>query len=513
MSQLSDLWRRNPTLLVALLIGVLVALRLTVIIVSPLQIGPDEAQYWRWSQTLDFGYYSKPPLVAWVISLSTAIFGDASWAIRLTSPILHGIGAFFLFLLGKQMFSPRVGAWGAALYLLMPGIWLSSTIISTDAVLLPTYAMAVALLWRFRDSPTMLNACLAGAAIGLSMLGKYAAVYLYPGMVLAAFIDRDTRKAVLSPAGAMVLVASLVVLGPNLWWNVANNFATVSHTADNANLQEADFNPLRVLVFLQDQMLVFGPLTLILLLLGFGVLAGRKDKPTATRELWLMCFIVPALLVIMVQEVISRAHANWAAAAYPAACVLLASWIDRAFGKVKLRPLLIAGVALNALVGVLFSAVWVSPALADATGASAAMKGVRGWDEVTRQLKEKADEQHATAILVDDREIWHALDYFGRDLTMAPPRMWQAGATPHSHAEEAGKLQPGEDARVLVASNSAILRTRIRADFRTIEELGYLDVPVRPKKFMHFKLYLASGFAPQERTPEFEAKHKGIREE
>ena len=28
----------------------------------------DEAQYWLWSQDLDYGYFSKPPLLAWVIA-------------------------------------------------------------------------------------------------------------------------------------------------------------------------------------------------------------------------------------------------------------------------------------------------------------------------------------------------------------------------------------------------------------------------------------------------------------
>lgn len=507
MNMISNLWRRSPSLCVALAIALLVALRVAIIIASPLEIGPDEAQYWRWAQTLDFGYYSKPPLVAWVIWLSTNIFGDVGWAIRVASPLLHGIGAYFLFLLGKRMFDARIGAWGAAIYLLMPGISLSSAIITTDAVLLPTYGIAVCLLWRFRDSPTLLNASLAGGMIGLSMLGKYAALYLYPGAVLACFIDRDMRKAMLSPAGAMVFIASLVVLGPNLAWNAANNFATVSHTADNANLAGADFNPLRITTFLQDQAAVFGPLTLILLLAGLGLLAGRKDKPTTLRELWLMCFIVPALIVIMAQEIISRAHANWAAAAYPAAAVLLASWIDRAFGTLKVRPVLITGVAINALMGAILALVWVSPWVADATGISAGMKGIRGWGETTRQLIAKAEDLHATAILVDDRETWHALDYHGRHLAMPPIRAWPAGPTPRSHAEEAGRIRPGDDARMLIASTNESMRPMIRADFAKIEEIGYLDIPLTAKRNRRFKLYLASTYHQVPRTPEFLATH------
>src|SRR5579863_7237453 len=54
---------------------------------------PDEAQYWFWAQHLAFGYYSKPPLVAWLIRLTTAAFGDSEFAIRLPAPLLHAAAA------------------------------------------------------------------------------------------------------------------------------------------------------------------------------------------------------------------------------------------------------------------------------------------------------------------------------------------------------------------------------------------------------------------------------------
>src|SRR5262245_31657226 len=33
----------------------------------PLELAPDEAHYWDWSRHLDWSYYSKGPLVAWLI--------------------------------------------------------------------------------------------------------------------------------------------------------------------------------------------------------------------------------------------------------------------------------------------------------------------------------------------------------------------------------------------------------------------------------------------------------------
>lgn len=516
MNALKSFWRSNPVACAAAVIGLVVAIRIGMVIATPLEIGPDEAQYWRWSQTLDFGYYSKPPLIAWVIAASTAVFGDGEWAIRVLSPVLHGVGAFFLFLLGRRAFDDRIGAWSAAIYLLMPGIFLSSAIITTDAMLLPASAAALYFLWRFRETPGFGNAILAGACIGLAMLGKYAALYLYGGIALAALIDRDTRKAMLSPAGGVLLLSSLVVLGPNLYWNAANDFATVGHTADNVNLGETSLNPLNALDFLVDQFAVFGPVLLLLLLAGFAAIVGRKDKWTSAREFWLVCFVAPPLLVIMGQEILSRAHANWAASAYPGACVLVASWIDRVFGRptsrLKVGPILKTGVAFNAVLGIVFSVMWVLPSLADATGASNAMKGVRGWKQTVSEISQHANEINASAILTDDRELWHALDYYGRGVEMPVVRQWQRGATPHSHAEEAGALKPGDDRRLLIVSSNEGLRPVIRQDFASIEEMGYIVVPIGPTRVRKLKLYLASAYQPAERTPEFEAALAGKRE-
>jgi len=39
-------------------------------------LAPDEAQYHLWSKYIDWGYYSKPPGIAWQIYLGCLFFGD-----------------------------------------------------------------------------------------------------------------------------------------------------------------------------------------------------------------------------------------------------------------------------------------------------------------------------------------------------------------------------------------------------------------------------------------------------
>src|SRR6202008_3287010 len=49
----------------------------------------DEAQYWAWSQDPALGYFSKPPLIAWIIGAATTACGAEEACVRLPSPLLH----------------------------------------------------------------------------------------------------------------------------------------------------------------------------------------------------------------------------------------------------------------------------------------------------------------------------------------------------------------------------------------------------------------------------------------
>ena len=56
---------------------VLTAIRLVALKYSVVDLFFDEAQYWAWSRELAFGYFSKPPLLAWTIALGERICGSA----------------------------------------------------------------------------------------------------------------------------------------------------------------------------------------------------------------------------------------------------------------------------------------------------------------------------------------------------------------------------------------------------------------------------------------------------
>ncbi|MGB3625681.1 MAG: glycosyltransferase family 39 protein [Henriciella sp.] len=547
--------------LTALILLGLLVLRVFTVLASPLELYADEAQYWRWGQSLEWGYYSKPPLIAWVIHTSTAMFGDSAWAVRLPAPFLHTIAAACLFLLGRSMASPKVGLMAAVGYALMPAVWLSSTVLSTDGVLMPVWAVALYLLWRVRQGEAGWASYIGlGLAIGTGFLAKYAMLYFAIGVVLTAILDKPTRQGLLTLRGGATLAIALAVVAPHLVWNAQNDFATVGHTVDNANLGGELFNPENALKFLADQMGVFGPVSFLALLAGLLFMRRSATGEPARRELWLTCFILPVLVIIFGQSILSRAHANWAATAYPAASVLIAMvflrartnkwlwvWIAglSAVGFIlapdftltariltgvavasgimlfaflfRFRPegLFWAGLTLHTVLGLVMTAATIAPdAVAKPLDLDNALKRTRGWDEISDKLVAfVAEDGTPTALMVDEREIWHGLDFYLKDRIDAPLILWRYNEGAHSFAEQ--QPMTGEiDGDVLIASYRPNRRPAIAADFEAFEKVGEVSVDLGERSngcpiTRRLVLYRASGFDPLPRSGDWVDRFEG----
>jgi hypothetical protein len=65
-------------------VGALLALRLAAVYAAKTDLVLDEAQYWTWSRELAFGYFSKPPMIAWVIRAASAVCGNGEACLRAT---------------------------------------------------------------------------------------------------------------------------------------------------------------------------------------------------------------------------------------------------------------------------------------------------------------------------------------------------------------------------------------------------------------------------------------------
>jgi 4-amino-4-deoxy-L-arabinose transferase-like glycosyltransferase len=492
-------WTASAWLFAALALAVTGA-RILALAASPIDLHGDEAQYWLWSRTLDWGYFSKPPLIAWTIAGTTALFGDAEWAVRLAAPIAHALGAGALFALGAAMFSREVGFWAGLGWLIMPGVWLSATLISTDALLLPLWSLALLASWKLMETRSWAWALVLGAALGLGMLAKYAMLYFLAGAGLAALWIPAMRTALIAPQGAFAAAVAAGVVAPNIAWNAANSFATVSHTVANAHLEGPLFNLDELGEFLLSQFGVMGPIAFALLAV-FTLAAAGRFRRLSEEDRFLLAFLAPPLIVIMIQAFASRAHGNWAAAAYPAAIVFVAARLV----AMRARWLLWTNAAAHAAIGAAFIAALVLPAFADRIGLANGLKRARAWEETAAAVRERLDAGGPyDAILVDNRLAFNDLAYYWRDdAPGARLVMWRLYAEPHNHAEAVAALAPDPQARVLIVGLEPSYVTLIAGDFRSAGPLEEAAIPLGGGITRRLLIREAEGFDPAPRDTAF----------
>ncbi len=287
----------------------------------------DEAQYWAWGQHLEFGYYSKPPLIAWVIRAVTTLAGsDAPFWIRLPGPLFHGAAALITLAIARRLWGDAAGAATGIAYAAMPGVALGALLFSTDTILLPFFALALLFWLRLTERASATTALAMGAALGLGMLAKYAAIYFLLGALLSVIFVKDARISWRD--AALAVLAFVLVFAPNVVWNLANGLTTVSHTADNVDWindpsARLHLNFAGLGEFLGGQFGVMGPVFFAAYLVVTLRRILRGDSPSR----WLIWMSLPIIVLVCIQAVLSRAYANWAAPAYVAGIVLTAPWL------------------------------------------------------------------------------------------------------------------------------------------------------------------------------------------
>lgn len=499
---------RRPWRLTLAVVGLVTLVRLTVLFVSPLQLYPDEAQYWLWSRDLAFGYFSKPPMVAWLIHATTVMGRDGEPFVRFSSPLLHACAALALFPVGRRLYGPWTGTTSSLLYLLTPGVALSSFVVSTDPALLACLALA---LWAYvvlQDATSGAGRIAAatgfGVALGLGFLSKYAVLYALIGVVAHLAFSRPARQAWNLASAAAALAAFAVIAAPNIAWNAGHGFATVAHTASNANWGAGKlFNPLAFFTFLGEQFGVFGPIPFAVLAGGAAWLAWRR-RLTAQDGL-LLALAMPPLVIVAAQALISRANANWAAAAYVPGAVLAAAWLIRW----NARRWLTATFVSQGIIAVAILVFTGAPALADRAGLANSYKRVRGWKELTGHVIDRANlEQTASAplsaVALDDRfffneAAYYGRDYFGRPGGGPPLAMWIKGAAPENQAELSAPLTVANGGRVIVVALEGRNADAMAADFQAAKGREIDNISLDLRHHRSATIFLGEGFRPAPR--------------
>jgi Dolichyl-phosphate-mannose-protein mannosyltransferase len=413
-----------------LVLGVTAA-RLLLLAFNRTDLFVDETQYWLWGQSFAFGYYSKPPLIAWVIGAVTGLMGDAPFWVRAPGAVFHGAAALVLGALAARLNGQRNAIWVVAAYLTLPFVAVGSLLMSTDTIMAPFFCAALYFHHRLIEDGRSRFAILAGVMAGIACLAKYAAIYCLLGVGLAAMLDPLMRISWRN-AGFMLVAFALVIL-PNIWWNFGHGLATFSHTMDNVGWVRKE-TPLgsvslaRGIEFLASQFAVMGPVMFAALI---WVLPRAKG--------W-AAFVWPALVVVTLQAVLDRAYANWAVSAFFAGTVI-------AVGSLAARPRMLAlAVGINAAISIALPVLTLMPGAEFGRNAPI-LERYLGRADLSQQIIDAAKARGDIPVVADSRDVLADLFYTGRDAGLrifAPPLRGR----PMNHYEQTYPFPPAEDGLV-----------------------------------------------------------------
>lgn len=367
----SDVYRRRDCGQALFLMVMAFSLfRIYYILSSPFDLSADEAHYWEWARRPDCSYYSKGPMIAYLIYAGTAVFGNTVFGVRIFAVVLSALSSVLLFKLGERLYDQRTGLLAALLVQVVPLYSVYGVLLTIDSPFIFFWILSLYLFWKAIETKSAVAPArgegiivaphsshlnlrggwgalsppsrggdegdddlrgftndrigswiLLGFAVGLGLLTKYTMAFFYLSGFLFFVFHKDSRKFLFDKGPYLSLLVSLMVFSPVILWNAAHGWVTLKHTAGQAHLADGlALSAKDFFEFLGSQAGVITPLLFVLILVALWKM--RKDRAGAFT-FW---FSVPVILFFILKSVQGKVQANWALPGYAAGFIAFSAY-------------------------------------------------------------------------------------------------------------------------------------------------------------------------------------------
>jgi len=470
---------------------------------GPMDLSPDEAHYWEWSRRLDLSYYSKGPMIAYLIYLGTSLFGDTVFGIRFMAVLFSALSSILMYSLGKKMYDEKVGLFSAIMIQIIPlfstyGIfftidspfiffWISSLFLFREAV-------NQSQISRHSESPEATNLksqkywLLLGLSIGLGLLTKYTMAFFYLCACLFLALSAEKRRLLLTIGPYIALIISLIVFSPVMLWNAQHDWVTLKHTAGQAHIAQGIQLSLKSFAeFMGSQLGVITPLLLMLMIIS--VLKLRKEQEGS----YLFWFSIPVLAFFLFKSIQAKVQANWALPGYIAGIISFSAVYLRRFdtdGKGK-KILVTASLILSLII----TSMAHYPSMLDLPAKLDPASRVQGWEvlgEEVARIYEQMSSANPVFIFSDRYQVSSELAFYvkGHPVTYCinlGRRMNQYDIWPGLH-----NLRHYDAIFVSIGDNR--LPEEVAASFDKVEKKVYTAYTKKHAVIRDYSIFMCYGF-------------------
>lgn len=257
------------------------------------ELADDEAYYWAWTTVASehgspwaWGYFDHPPMVAWLINLSSWLPG--SLGVRFASLLLLPCALYLFWVLIRPAHPSWRDAWTfVAVCFAMPFLQLYGLLALPDA---PLLFFTVVFLWafqRFAFRQSWANTFLLGLAAVLLAYSKYH------GFLVIVFALLSRPRLFKTYRLYVAALLALLLFSPHLWWQHQHHWTSLRYHLFDRN---TSFSWHNLGDFLLSLLVVFNPLLwgYVLILLSQRTFRRPASLAVVPKAL---CFLVLGFLL------------------------------------------------------------------------------------------------------------------------------------------------------------------------------------------------------------------------
>jgi undecaprenyl-diphosphatase len=470
-------------------------------------LSADEAHYWEWSRRLDWSYYSKGPLVAYLIALGTRVGGHTEFGVRLPAVLLSSVLALMGYGLARRLFQSERAGFLAVLFLsAMPLYAVGAMLMTIDPPFVFCWALAGICLLRAVERDGQMAWYAAGAALGLGLVAKYTMLMLLPCVLLWLLASPRLRPWLARREPYEAAFIGLLLFSPVIVWNARYGWLSGRHVAGQVAGGTAR-GALASLAggpeFFGSQLGVVSPLLFLVLVAGVAWAWREGRRPGREPLLLLACLSAPVFLFFQAWSFVAKVQANWAAHAYFTAAVAAAGWCESWAGRSSKPPRSRRRLNRFVLASILVPALLLPLGLFPGLGARLGLplpaaldlvgKRLAGWPELGRAVGAAAAALPQPPFLVSDRyQIASQLAFY----VPGHPRVYNAnlGRRMNQYDIWGGWEGLGGRDGLFVSYDAGEPPPDLRAAFTAVERLAVVPVVHNGRRLHDFSIYLGRGF-------------------
>jgi hypothetical protein len=311
---------------------ILFSIGVKLLIAGLLELGNDEVYYWTYALQLDWNHFDHPPMIGWMIRVSTLnLHWVSEISLRLGSIIGAGIATWFIFLIAKLIASERAGWYAAIIFQssIYTGI-IAGLFILPDSPQMPIWTAALYCMARllFQNSQEKKTGVwiLLGLLIGLAALCKVHGLYLWVGFGLSILFVRISM--LLNWRFYLSVIITLILLLPIVYWNIQYDFITYKFHSERVTHTHLQWDMLGREI--AGEFAYQNPIVFVLIVLALVAFLRKafsfSHKHTA---IWIFCMSIPMILLFWVIALFNPTLPHWTGPAFIPLYLLAAVYLDK----------------------------------------------------------------------------------------------------------------------------------------------------------------------------------------